>query len=129
LQVFAIFEYMRTNDFATRFNAVRTQVRTQLGYIEQAFNVPNLQNWWDVFTNDYFSQIEGWALSWANQAIAAAAAPYVNARRNGRNPQTYAQVINTLQQWQDLLDDDNPLRFPPYTGSIPMPRPPPGGSP
>ena len=85
--------------------------------------MPNLQNWWDVFTRDYFSQIEEWANSWADQAITAAAAPYLSARNQGRNPQTYAQVINTLQQWQQLLDTTR-LRFPPYTGSVPLPQPP-----
>ena len=116
---------MNNNEFATRFNAVRNQVRTQLGYIEQAWGVPNLQAWWDVFTEDYFSQIEEWAQSWADQAIVAAAAPYLAARNQGRNPQTYAQVINTLQQWQQLLATR--LRFPPYTGFIPLPQPPGSG--
>ncbi|KAK3168025.1 hypothetical protein OEA41_004471 [Lepraria neglecta] len=117
--IFAIFEYMNTNDFATRFNAVRDQVRTQLGHIEQASGVQNLQSWWDVFTNDYFLQIEDWAQSWADQAITAAAAPYLSARNSGRNPRTYAQVINTMQQWHQLLATI--LRFPPYTGSMPLP--------
>lgn len=128
---------MNTNDFATRFNAVRNQVRTQLGYVEQALGVRNLQSWWDVFTDDYFSQIEEWAQSWADQAIIAAAAPYIAARNGNRNPQTYAQVMNTLNQWQGLLATR--LRFPPpYFGSVPLPQPPgsggsgggsPGGSP
>lgn len=135
-QIFAIFEYMNTNDFATRFNAARNQVRTQLGYVEQALGVRNLQSWWDVFTNDYFSQIEEWAQSWADQAIIAAAAPYIAARNGNRNPQTYAQVMNTLNQWQGLLATR--LRFPPYIGFVPLPQPPgsggsgggsPGGSP
>ena len=113
---------MNNNDFATRFNAVRDQVRTQLGYVEQALGVRNLQSWWDLFTNDFFSQIEEWAQSWADQAIIAAAAPYLAARSRGRNPQTYAQVMNTLQQWQQLLATR--LRFPAYTGAIPLPQPP-----
>ena len=113
---------MNTNDFATRFNAVRDQVRTQLGHIEQATGVQNLQNWWDVFITDYLSQIEDFAQSWADQAIIAAAAPYISARNNGRNPRTYNQVLNTLQNWNNLLATR--LRFPPYLGAIPLPRPP-----
>ena len=133
-QVFAIFEYMNERDFVTRFNAVRDQAFTQLGYIEQDFAtiapeiVGRLQAWWPIFLDDYLSQIETWARSWANQAIAYAFAPYNNAHNAGRNLATYQQVRNTLNQWQDLLDgDNNPLRFPPYYGSQPQPPPPGGG--
>ena len=122
-QIFAIFEYMNTNDFATRFNLVRNQVAVQLRHIEQATGVQHLEMWWQTFTADYFSQIENWAQSWADQAITAAAAPYVNAHNNGRNLQTYNQVMNTLQHWQGLLGT---LTFPPYY-YIPPPQPPGGG--
>ena len=55
-------------------------------------------NWWDLFLQDYLSQIEDWVQSWADQAITAAAAPYLNARSNGRNLQTFQSFYNTLQQ-------------------------------
>ena len=135
-QVFAIFEYMNGRDFVTRFNAVRDQASTQLGYIEQDFAtlapeiVGRLQAWWPIFLDDYLLQIETWASNWAAQAIAYAFAPYNNARNSGRNLATYQQVRNTLNQWQSLIDGgSNPLRFPPYTGSQPQPRPSGGSGP
>ena len=58
-KAFAIFEYMQTQEFITRFNQARDQVRHQLGNIETEFArsqvnggfgapLPGLQDWWDV---------------------------------------------------------------------------------
>ena len=53
LQAFAIFEYMNTRQFITRYNLARNQVRTQLGYIQTEFAannwpIPTATEWWDL---------------------------------------------------------------------------------
>lgn len=116
---------MNTNDFAIRLNAVIDQVRQQLGYIEADANIPRLTAWWDVFIEDFLSQVEEFAQNWADDAINAAGAPYISARNSGRNLRTYQSVVNTLNQWLPLLQ--RRLRFPPRTGRTTNPQPP--GSP
>lgn len=123
--MFAVFEYMNTNDFAIRLNAVIDQVRLQLGYIERDAGIPRLAAWWDLFIEDFLTQVEQFAQNWAEDAINAAGAPFVSAHNSGRNLQTYQQVYNTLNQWLGLIRTR--LRFPPRIGRMPLPSPP--GSP
>lgn len=118
---------MNTGQFATRFNAVRDQVRRQLGYVETAWGVGGLQTWWDIFTMDYFAQIEDWAASWTTQAVAAAFAPYNAAHNRGQNLATYQRALNTLQQWETQASARTGLRFPPYGGYGPLPGAPGNG--
>ena len=84
----------------------------------------------DIFLPDFLSQVQGWAQSWAqswtHDAIMEAAAPFFTQR--GGNLPNAAQVLNTLRQWQDQIEDD--LVFGPrYGGIIPLPQPPGRGSP
>lgn len=77
---------------------VRRQVRQQFTYIEVDLGVPNLADWWDLFSEDYFALVSQDAQDWAHRAINAAAAPFVEANSNGHNLNTYAQVLGALEE-------------------------------
>ncbi|KAI7205542.1 hypothetical protein KC324_g233 [Hortaea werneckii] len=107
---FALMEYMNNPDFARRLNLVRNQVRTQLGYIENAFAqhgtpVTGLQAWWDIFLPDYFLQIEQWAQNWTEDAILDAFRVLDRPQLRNNNQQVVA-AIATLRAWLDRVDVD-----------------------
>jgi len=144
---------MNNRDFANNFNAVRTQVRTQLGIIESAFAsngspVTGLQAWWfvksyaysirrrrltmpyvvprDVFLDDFLSQVQQWAQDWTSDAIAEASRPFTTAQ--GRILPNAEQVMNTLLQWENQIST---ITFGNYylgsLGTMQLPQPPGGG--
>jgi chitinase len=120
----AVFEYMNRPNVVQRFNMVRQQIRRQMGYIEQ--DVPGargLVDWWDEFSRDYFALVGQRAREWATDVIHAAAEPFVEAQQNGRNLQTYGQVLGALEE---MLNDLNSMRLP-GDNSMPLPQPPGGG--
>ncbi|KAI1774392.1 hypothetical protein F4818DRAFT_442540 [Hypoxylon cercidicola] len=119
----AVFEYMNRPHAALRFNMVRQQIRTQLGYIEQ--DVPGgtgLVAWWDLFSRDYFALVSQRAREWARDVIEAAAGPYVEARDAGRNLATYEQVLGALEEMLTTAGDLNL----PGDNTMPNPQPPDG---
>jgi hypothetical protein len=116
---------MNRPDFVVRFNMVRAQIRLQLGYIEA--DVPGargLVDWWDYFSRDYFALVGQRAREWAVDVINAAALPFVQAQQNGRNLQTYGQVLGALEEMLGIANGDD-MNLP---GDFSMPNPqPPGG--
>ncbi|THX54883.1 glycoside hydrolase [Aureobasidium pullulans] len=102
---FAVFDYINAPDATERWNLVRQQVFTQFGMIEGVFGVPNLQAWWLLFSADWFIGVQEKAQVWADQAITAAASPYIEAHGNGVHLSTYQGVITTVQYWLDNYVD------------------------
>lgn len=121
---FSVFDYINDPEVSARWNLVRRQVYTQLGYIEQVFGVQNLQAWWLLFTADWFTLVGDRARTWADQAITAAAAPLIEAQQAGRQLIFAAAIRSTLDQW---LGSELDLMFLPDSssmGSITLPPPP-----
>ncbi len=116
------FEYLNTPDAVLRFNAVRQQVRTQFGFIQQDLGVPNLVAWWELFTDDYFALIGQRAQQWARDAIEIAAAPFEQAIANERNLGIGPGVIGALAE---MLNEIANMELPPNT-SMQNPQPPGG---
>jgi chitinase len=102
---------------------VRRQIRQQFTYIQADLNVPHLVDWWDLFSADYFDLVGSDARTWAESAINAAAAPFVQANSNGQNLRTYAQVLGALEEMVQLIPG---MQTPP-DDSIQNPQPPSGG--
>lgn len=57
VQVFSVFDYLNSNDGTLRFNRVRQDIRTQLGYIEEVTGQSGLVNWWNVWSDDFFDTV------------------------------------------------------------------------
>ena len=107
-------EYMNDNDFINRFNTARTQIRTQLGYIETAFannNIPvtGLQQWWDIALDDFMVQLQTRVRTFTDQAITAAFAPF-NTQR-GQNLNIAPGVRNTLRDYLTRLQTGQGMTF------------------
>lgn len=121
---FAVFDYINTSDGTSKWNLVRRQVWTQFGLVEKTFGVRNLQAWWLLFTADYFEAVQDHAHSWADEAITAAAAPFLQAHSKGGNLAQYASVMSTLQGWLDTYKQamtlpDSSTTFGFITGPVP----------
>lgn len=57
VQVFAVFDYINDPSVSARANRVRNNIHIQLGYIETATGQRDLVRWWDVWSDDFFSQV------------------------------------------------------------------------
>ncbi|SPO06965.1 uncharacterized protein DNG_09659 [Cephalotrichum gorgonifer] len=115
---------MNQPDAAARFNRVRQQVRLQFQYIEE--DVPRatgLAAWWDLFTEDYFALVGERARAWANDVTLAAAAPFEQARQDGRSLAIFGHVVGALEE---MLRGVGALRVP-GDDTMPLPQPPGGG--
>lgn len=104
------------------FNLVRSNVRLQFSYIERAYNIQGelLQQWWDLWTNNYFALVETRAQFWLENAINEAGAPFVDARNRGIHLRQAASVLNTLRTWE--TQRRTRARLPPNT-VMPLPDP------
>jgi len=122
---FAVFDYIKSPDGASKWNLVRHQVYVQFGYIENVYGVSNLQQWWLLFSADYFVGVQEHAQRWADQAITAAAAEYLLASEAGHVLTTQAYVMNTLKEWSKdyvpnmILPDSSSI-----IGAMPLPQSP-----
>ncbi|SMQ53701.1 unnamed protein product [Zymoseptoria tritici ST99CH_3D7] len=103
---FAVFDYLNTPEATIMWNTVRSNVRLQLRYIEDAFGVPNqlLQRWWQLFTEEYFALIQRRAREWADEAIDIAGAPFMDAYNAGRTLQQHGPVMAALSVWRAQLE-------------------------
>ncbi|OGM50923.1 hypothetical protein ABOM_000717 [Aspergillus bombycis] len=102
-QVFAAFEYIRDNQFEIRFNDVYNKVHQQLGFVEETTATSNLQDWWEVWTDDHFDTAIRDARRWARQAIREAQAPFIEAHNNGRHLAQYDRVMAALDEFKSLI--------------------------
>lgn len=48
---------MNTPDATARFTQVRNNVRLQFGHIGRATGEPNLMDWWDAWSEDFFEEV------------------------------------------------------------------------
>lgn len=61
---------MNTQEFITRYNLARNQVRTQLGYIQTEFArngwpIPRITEWWDLVLGSFqYPPYSGSARRW-----------------------------------------------------------------
>jgi len=78
--------------------------------------------WWDIFTEDYFALLGQRAREWAHDAIVRAAAPFTQARDNGRNLAISPGVLGALEE---MLHEIANMQLPPNT-SMQNPQPPGG---
>ncbi|MCJ1456786.1 hypothetical protein MMC28_007151 [Mycoblastus sanguinarius] len=135
---FAIFEYMNTQEFITRWNQARNQVRTQLGYIQREFAangrpIGTATQWWDIVLDDHLRRMEEYMINWMDDAIDDAFAAYLQANARlpgGQTLNTWPSVRNTLDQWRQMMNNNGQgLRFNQalYSAFIPLPQPPGGG--
>jgi chitinase len=101
-----VFDYLNTDEATLMWNTVRTNVRLQLWYVEDAFGVQNqlLQRWWDLFTEEYFALVQRRARDWADQALNLAGAPFMEAHNAGRTRQQHNAVMMVLQNWRQNMD-------------------------
>jgi hypothetical protein len=76
-----------------------------------------------LFSQDYFDLVSQEARDWAERAINAAAAPFVEANENGRELRTYELVLGALEE---MVRERDSVRTPPLDG-MPNPQPPGGG--
>lgn len=79
------------------------KVHQQLGFIEETTGTINLQNWWEVWTDDHFEEAIRKARIWARQAIRDARAPFIEARNNGRHLAQYDRVMAALNEFEELI--------------------------
>ena len=122
---FAVFDYIKSPDGAAKWNLVRRQVYVQFGYIENVYGVSNLQQWWLLFSADYFVGVQEHAQEWADQAITAALSEYLLAEEAGHVLSTHASVLSTLTEWSKdyvsgmVLPDSSSI-----VGAMPLPQSP-----
>jgi hypothetical protein len=87
--------------------------------------VSGLQQWWLLFSADYFVGVQERAQKWADDAITAAIPEYLLAEEAGHVLATQASVENTLTEW---LRDYVPTMVLPDSSSIigamPLPQSP-----
>ncbi|KAE8150566.1 hypothetical protein BDV25DRAFT_172049 [Aspergillus avenaceus] len=100
---FSAFEYIRDHHFELRFNTVHQQMYRQLDYIEETTETYNLQNWWEVWSEDHFREALRVARNWARDAIRDARAPFVEAHNNDRELSQYHRVMAALEEFEDLI--------------------------
>ncbi|KAB8227369.1 uncharacterized protein BDW43DRAFT_323913 [Aspergillus alliaceus] len=100
---FSALEYIRDSRFELRFNDVHQKMYQQLGFIEETTETDNLQNWWEVWSEDHFTEAVRRVRIWARGAIRDARAPFIEARNNGRNLAQYDRVMNALEEFEDLI--------------------------
>jgi chitinase len=122
---FAVFDYINSPDVSSKWNLVREQVYVQFGFIENVYGVSGLQQWWLLFTADYFVGVQERAQKWADDAITAAISEYLLAEQAGHVLATHASVESTLTEW---LHDYVPAMVLPDSSSIigvmPLPQSP-----
>jgi hypothetical protein len=98
-----------------------------MGYVAQ--DVPGAEqflDWWELFSADFFAEIERRAQAWAVNAVTAAAEVFKQWRAD--NPQaTLAVFDQVMEELEEMFTRSTSL--PPDTGNMPFPQPPggPGG--
>jgi chitinase len=130
---FAIFDYLNTPEGVFAWNAVRQQMRTQLGHIRAVHintypELANIIDWWERWFDDYFGTVERFAQNWARDAITAAGDIFTEARESNPNAAItiFDSVVATLTQM--YVEIQSRMSMPPDTRQGGNGPPPPGGS-
>lgn len=127
-QGFAVFEYLNQPKISSAWATVNSQMRLQLGYVEQVTGISTLVNWWDVWFADFSDTIGRNGQKWAMDAIRIAVQAVYDANKAAVDAGRPAAATTALLTAQlGAFADSIKKMVAPGLPQVPL-LPPPGGS-
>ncbi|KAK3369407.1 hypothetical protein B0T24DRAFT_580387 [Lasiosphaeria ovina] len=125
---FAVFEYLNQPKISSAWATVNSQMRLQLGYVEQVTGISTLVNWWDVWFADFSDTIGRNGQKWAMDAIRIAVQAVYDANKAAVDAGRPAAATTALLTAQlGAFADSIKKMVAPGLPQVPL-LPPPGGS-